>query len=117
MTGNTANRLNTPFGLFLDSLDTLYITDRNNNRVQKQTVNSWGSTTAAGQSLGTAGATANTLSLPSSTVLDSAGNIYIADTANHRIQCWYNGASSGTTIIGVTGTISIDLQICDSSSI
>ena len=35
--------------------------------------------------------------------LDSAGNVYVADTDNHRIQLFLAGQSNGTTIAGVTG--------------
>jgi hypothetical protein len=34
--------------------------------------------------------------------MDPMGNIYIADTVNHRIQFFLSGQSNGTTIAGVT---------------
>src|SRR5690606_7388130 len=45
----------------------------------------------------------NQLNTPADVYLDIAGNIYIADKSNHRIQKWVPGATSGTTVAG-TGT-------------
>ncbi len=42
---------------------------------------------------------------PRSAVLDPMGNMYVADTANHRIQFFLNGQTNGTTIAGLTGSI------------
>ena len=52
---------------------------------------------------GTFGSAANQLSQPWNLFVDSSRNMYIADAANHRIQYWPSGASSGTTIAGITG--------------
>lgn len=35
--------------------------------------------------------------------LDGAGNLYVADRGNHRVQKWAPGASSGTTVAGGNG--------------
>ena len=53
---------------------------------------------------GTFGSAANQLSQPWNLFVDAHKNMYIADAANHRIQFWPNGASSGTTIAGTTGS-------------
>ena len=105
MPGNNTGLLNLPTGVALDAANTLYISDYGNNRIQKQSVNAWISMTAAGQSSGTGGSSATTLSGPNSIVLDSSGNMYIADTRNHRIQFFYSGATTGVTIAGTTGKI------------
>lgn len=52
---------------------------------------------------GAAGGAANQLSQPWNLFVDQNKNLYIADAANHRIQYWPYGASSGTTIAGITG--------------
>jgi hypothetical protein len=49
--------------------------------------------TVAGQSSGTLSTTLNALSNTGDVVLDSSGNLYVADTGNHRIQFWAVGAS------------------------
>ena len=35
--------------------------------------------------------------------IDPLGTLYVADTENHRIQKWYNGASEGETVAGGKG--------------
>ena len=53
---------------------------------------------------GVASGGANQLSQPWNLFVDGSKNLYIADSANHRIQFWPAGASSGTTIAGTTGS-------------
>ena len=57
-------------------------------------------TTVAGQPNGSRYTPSNSLYYPFDAVTDIDGNIYIADSAAHRISFWNNGASSGTTIAG-----------------
>ncbi|CAF1226061.1 unnamed protein product [Rotaria sordida] len=73
-------------------------------RVQKWLAGASTGTTVAGQGSGVAGMTSNSLDMPSGILLDSSGNIYVADTKNNRIQYWFQGASSGMTIAGITGS-------------
>ena len=101
--GVAANRLDCPFGLALDVSNTLYISDQDNNRVQKWLVGAPSGTTIAGQSGGISGTTSSDLNTPSGILVDSSGNIYVADTNNNRIQLWLNAASSGSTIAGTAG--------------
>ena len=53
---------------------------------------------------GLAGGGANQLSQPWNLFVDGNKNLYIADAANHRIQFWPAGASSGITVAGITGS-------------
>ncbi|CAF1132663.1 unnamed protein product [Rotaria sordida] len=101
---DAANRLDRPFGVALDSSNALYISDQTNNRVQKWLAGASTGTTVAGQASAVAGTTSDSLDAPSGVLLDSSGNIYVADTNNNRVQYWLQGASSGTTIVGVTGS-------------
>ncbi|CAF1303465.1 unnamed protein product [Adineta ricciae] len=94
------DRLHEPFGLALDSADTLYIADQNNNRIQKWLSGAPNGSTLAGQANGASGASATTLNAPSSAAIDTNGNLYIADTNNHRVQFWPYNVSSGTTVAG-----------------
>ncbi|MBK9166677.1 MAG: hypothetical protein IPM24_04345 [Bryobacterales bacterium] len=79
-----------PAGLSLDSSGTLWIAESAGHRIRK--VTSAGLlATAAGT--GTAGfdadgrpAGATALSAPSHAILDGAGNLYIADSGNHRVR-------------------------------
>jgi hypothetical protein len=101
--GNNTVLLNLPTGVVVDASNTLYISDYGSNRIQKQSINAWTGMTVAGQSSGTGGSSATTLLGPNSIVLDSGGNVYIADTRNHRIQFFYSGATTGVTIAGTAG--------------
>ena len=82
--------LNAPSGLFIASGDTVYIADTGNHRIRR--IHPIGGiTTVAGS--GTAGfsgdsnpAIAAQLHSPASVCADSSGNLYIADTGNHRIR-------------------------------
>ena len=53
---------------------------------------------------GTFGSVDNQLSQPWNLFVDGNKNMYIADAANHRVQLWPAGATSGTTIAGITGS-------------
>ncbi|HXF04152.1 MAG TPA: hypothetical protein VNM72_01900 [Blastocatellia bacterium] len=93
----TAALLNLPYGLVSDSAGTLYIADTNNHRIRK-VVASQGSdgttltiTTIAGT--GQSGFSGDggpaieaRLNFPRGLALDPQGNLYIADTNNHRIR-------------------------------
>ncbi|CAF3723043.1 unnamed protein product [Rotaria sp. Silwood1] len=94
--GNGSDKLNTPYDATLDYLNTLYIADANNNRIQKYLIGTSNGTTVCGN--GTSGSSSNQLSSPSYVLVDSNGNIRVADTFNQRIQLFSNGSSSGITI-------------------
>ncbi|MBI4404879.1 MAG: SMP-30/gluconolactonase/LRE family protein [Deltaproteobacteria bacterium] len=83
--------LNSPSGISVDSSGNLYINDKNNHRIRKMESSSHNISTYAGN--GTYGfsgdgglATKATLYSPSGIHIDSSGNIYVADTSNHRIR-------------------------------
>lgn len=103
MIGSATNQLFTPFGLFVDSLNSLYIADCNNNRIQRWLSGATTGTTVAGQANATSGSGTTYLSGPGGVTVDSSGNIYIADSSNSRVERWASGATSGTTITGTTG--------------
>ena len=99
----TEAQLAPPFGVAVDGTGNLYIADTGNHRIRK--VDSTGTiTTIAGTGeRGFSGdegpATEAQLALPNGVAVDGAGNLYIADTSNHRIR---KVDSSGviTTIAG-----------------
>ncbi len=89
----TAAQLNTPQGVVTDVIGNIYIADTANNRVRKIDGRTGIITTIAGN--GTAGyrtadenvvATFGELNAPQDLALDGLGNLYIADTGNHRVR-------------------------------
>ncbi|MFT5250338.1 MAG: hypothetical protein ACI93P_002073, partial [bacterium] len=52
---------------------------------------------------GNPGEGANQLDWAQSLIVDSEGNIFIADSGNHRIQKWAPGATEGVTVAGGNG--------------
>jgi len=92
------NQLNTPYDIFLDYANNLYIADGANHRIQKYLFGSSIGQRVAGNV--TSGSSSDKLYLPSRVLIDSDENLYISDTGNHRIQFWRKGANSGTTIAG-----------------
>ncbi|CAF1553305.1 unnamed protein product [Adineta steineri] len=107
--GSDNQHLNKPYGLYLDESNSyLYIADFKNHRIQRYRVDipSNGTTVAGGNGQGSAG---NQLNLPYGVcVSKKTGDIYIADKANHRIQRWSVGATTGITVVGTTGVSGIN---------
>jgi sugar lactone lactonase YvrE len=86
--GNYDGLLNVPASLAVDSSGNLYVTDTNNNRIEKfssdgKFLSKWG----------TAGSGPGEFDLPTGITLDTAGNIYVTDQSNNRIQ-EFNSAGS-----------------------
>ena len=97
----TNAQLNLPAGVAVDSAGNLYVADWGNNRVRK--VSNGVIATVAGNGfkgfVGDNGpATSAVLDQPYSIAVDSAGNLYIADSTNHRIRKVSNGVI--TTVAG-----------------
>jgi sugar lactone lactonase YvrE len=87
----TSARLNSPTGLSLDGAGNLYFSDAINNAVRMIAATTGVITTVAGN--GTPGyggdgsaAVLAQLNYPAATTMDSAGNLYIADSSNSRIR-------------------------------
>jgi sugar lactone lactonase YvrE len=85
----TSAQLQYPVGVAVDAQGNLYIADSGNNRIRK--VSGGIITTVAGT--GTAGysgdagpATSAQLQSPDAVTVDAQGNLYIADTGNHRVR-------------------------------
>jgi sugar lactone lactonase YvrE len=79
-----------PLGVVVDSVGNLYIADANNHRVRKVTTDGKISTFAGTGSPGKGGdggpAVSAQLNYPREVVVDSVGNLYIADANNHRVR-------------------------------
>jgi len=108
--GASANlaQLNLPCGVALDSSNNLYIADSNNNRIREMAAPSGTiSTFAGGGTVGTLGdgglAFLADINWPQTVVVAPSGNIYIADTENHRIRMVSNGKIYTVAGNGVAG--------------
>jgi sugar lactone lactonase YvrE len=87
-TGSDA-RFNRPGGVAVDSGGTVYVADTFNNTIRKITPSGVVSTLAGlaasqGSAVGTGSAAR--FNQPSGVAMDSAGNVYVADTYNHTIR-------------------------------
>ena len=85
-----AAQLNYPAGVALDAAGNLYIADRLNQRIRKVDAGDVITTVAGTGTFGYSGdggaAVAAQLRSPWGVAVDAAGNLYIADTLNHRIR-------------------------------
>jgi sugar lactone lactonase YvrE len=100
----TGASLKVPSGVAVDAAGNLYIADRDNHRVRRVTA-AGTITTAAGNGVygfsGDGGlATSASLGYPTGVALDAAGNLYIADTDNHRIRMVSPSGIMGTVAGG-----------------
>jgi sugar lactone lactonase YvrE len=97
----TGAELYNPTGVAVDSAGNVYIADRYNHRIRKVSNGTIG-TVAGNGSQGYAGdngpATSAQLFWPAGVAVDSAGNLYIADTGNNVIRKVSNGVI--TTVAG-----------------
>ena len=115
--GHGITQLNAPKGIYFDSLSNgLYIANTNSHNVVRWLLNASSWTLVAGNINGLSGSTSTELSNPLSVVLDSAGNIYVADRDNHRIQLYLRDNTNGTTVVGVAGVSGNDSVLLNSPS-
>jgi sugar lactone lactonase YvrE len=112
-TGNVAT-FNEPYGVTLDQAGNVYVTERSGNRVRRlqfkggnpNLPTSWQVSLVAGDNSANNGASGNTdgtgnaarFNSPAGITVDLSGNLYVADSGNHRIRKIANplGASGGT---------------------
>jgi uncharacterized protein (TIGR03437 family) len=102
----TSANLYSPSGVAVDSAGNLYISDYLNNAVRKVSGGNISTVAGGAAEVGTAGfsgdggsATSALLSGPVGLAVDSAGNLYIADSGNNRIRM----VTPGGTISTVAG--------------
>jgi len=86
----TSAGLSFPLGVAVDAAGNLYIADSGNDRVRKVSTSGTITTVAGIGGCGFSGdggpATNASLSDPSGVAVDTAGNLYIADSANNRVR-------------------------------
>lgn len=85
----TSSPLNQPAGMAVDATGTIYIADTNNNLVEQVTPDGTLSIIAGNGTQGApiAGpATSSPLNSPGAVAIDSAGDVYIADSGNNDVE-------------------------------
>lgn len=96
--------IDSPAGLAVDAAQNIYLADAHNHRVRKIDAATGQIATIAGSVAGFGGdngpAMGATLALPHGLSIDGAGDIYIADTANHRIRRIDAATGTITTVAG-----------------
>jgi uncharacterized protein (TIGR03437 family) len=102
----TDARLSNPTGLASDGLGNIYIADRDNNRIRHVASSGIITTIAGTGAQGNTGdggpATLARLNGPTSVSLDGAGDLYVADTGNHRVREF----TPGGIMLAVATTVS-----------
>ena len=81
-------RFNNPYGLASDSSGNIYVADSGNSMIRKIDSNGTVSTIAGSGSAGSADGQGTSASFndPHAVVVDNSGNVYVGDTANHKLR-------------------------------
>ncbi|CAF1991243.1 unnamed protein product [Rotaria magnacalcarata] len=99
--GTNTDRLTNPFGVKLDTANTIYIADRDKNRIQRWHTGATSGTTVSGQASGTSGVALNCLNNPGNVEIDSNGNLYVTEIFNYKVLFWSNSTSTDTIVAGI----------------
>jgi cysteine-rich repeat protein len=113
----TSAQLRSPYGVAVDGLGTLYIADTVNDRIRRVDATTGVMTTVAGTGIkgfsGDGGAaTSAQLAFPAGVAVDGLGNLYIADTDNHRIRRLDATTGVLTTVAGTGASWAITTLPC-----
>ena len=102
--GTNITQLYNPVGLYFDSLtNSLLIANFMANSIVRWTLGASSWTLVAGSSTGSPGTSSTMFTHPAGVTMDPMGNIYIADTQNHRVQLLSAGQTETITIAGISG--------------
>ncbi|CAF0845277.1 unnamed protein product [Adineta steineri] len=102
---------NVCYGMFVDISNTLYCAAYTSHQVVKKWLNDNVLTSTIVAGTGTSGSTATTLNTPVGIFVDTAINLYIADSNNNRIQMFPVGQFTGITLAGASAPGTITLNV------
>jgi sugar lactone lactonase YvrE len=109
--GISYNQQEYSYGVAVDTLGNVFVSDYWANRVMKWVPQSTTGALVAGIGNGTAGNGTNQLLYPMGIYIDQYMALYIADAGNARIQKWLSGSSTGTTVAGANGQLSFPTDV------
>ncbi|CAF1090184.1 unnamed protein product [Adineta ricciae] len=102
-------------GLFIDINNMLYCSQSSLQRVVFKSLNDESRLMTIVAGTGCSGSSSLQLSQPSGIFVDTNLNLYVADTANNRVQCFPSGQTSGITVAGSSSlntTITLSSPSC-----
>ncbi|CAF1188877.1 unnamed protein product [Adineta steineri] len=99
--GNQLNQFHRPGFIFVDEDQSVYVSDRDNNRVMKWRKYAKEGIIGAGGN--GEGRNLNQLTLSQGVIVDDLDQIYVADWGNHRIMRWCEEKEEGEIVVGGNG--------------
>ncbi|CAF0912204.1 unnamed protein product [Adineta steineri] len=99
--GDQLNQLNFPTFIFVDKDQSVYVSDRENNRVMK-----WKKDAKEGRIMAEGngyGGNHNELYFVAGVIVDDFGQIYVADYLNFRVMRWCEEKDEGEIVVGGKG--------------
>ncbi|WP_331107688.1 PKD domain-containing protein [Archangium sp.] len=124
--GAGARTLCYPRGVTVDAAGNLYVADTNNNRVlvfdapftsDAVADQVWGQAAFTGVACNSGGLGAGTLCGPWGVGLDTAGNLLVADSGNHRVLLFNGGRMGDTLADQVSGQTGFTTGTCNTGGI
>ncbi|CAF1144423.1 unnamed protein product [Adineta ricciae] len=100
------------YGIFIDIYDNLYYSESNQHQVQKAQLNDITHTKMIVAGTGVSGSASNMLNWPGGIFVDINLDLYVTDSANHRVQLFPFGQQNGITIAG-NSSISTTINLRD----
>ncbi|CAF4035525.1 unnamed protein product, partial [Rotaria sp. Silwood1] len=111
--GTSLEQLLTPYQMYVDQQQSIFVPEYFNNRVTKWAANNsiWATSAIIVAGGNGNGSDLNQIDGTLAVTVDQSGTVYVADYGNHRITRWLKGAQSGTVIAGGNGQGNLSTQL------